>query len=532
MLHHLVLVGSRSSNDRFRHGSAVKEYVNSQSSIPIDSGEDMQSRSSQPEAIAITESETYQTLLARAHRRTGGVPPESIVRHVLSVTQGGDWPVQRDALEAVLRRCASAHTDEIQIVGRPRGRPLGLYATRRRGSRARPYRTLLRRIEPLDGSCECADFLRNSLGLCKHLVAVLEHVASKRRRGDVERESAPEPAPLRWDPVRPLTGPGDWLARVRWVDGTPDRGLRRWLRPANGNGWTVAVPEASQQRLALVDRLLAALRDGDGEPALHALLQRRARATRAPDPDREHPEAPAPGAAHPQAIALSLSARRRRAVLRARAPAPGRRHGSRQDRAGDRRLPRPLAHRPRPPRPDRRARRAQAAVAARVAALHRRSRHRRRRHARPAPRRVRGVPARIPPRQLRAAPPRPRHRSRVEAGPRRARRGPADQELGDEDRALREAAGSAVPPGADRHADGEPARRAGLDRRVGRRPGAGAEVAPGRVAHHARGRKRGDRRRPQPRYAADAARPCMVRRVRQEVLAQLPARTDTRFPSR
>src|SRR5881409_1494462 len=132
----------------------------------------------EPEAIAITESETYRTLLARAHRRTGGVPPERLVRHVLSVTHGGDWPVQRDALDAALRRCASTHSDEIQIVGLPRGR-LGLYATRRRESRARPYRTLLRRIEPLDGSCECADFLRNSLGLCKHLVAVVEEVVSK-----------------------------------------------------------------------------------------------------------------------------------------------------------------------------------------------------------------------------------------------------------------------------------------------------------------------------------------------------------------
>jgi hypothetical protein len=233
----------------------------------------MQSRSSQLDAIGITESETYQALLARAHRRTGGVPHESIVRHVLLVTRGGDWPVQRDALDAVLRRCASTHADEIQIVERPRGQRLGLYATRRHGSRARPYRTLLRRIEPLDGSCECADFLRNSLGLCKHLVAVLEHVVSKRRRGDVERTSVPEPVPLRWDPVRPLTGLGDWLARIRWVDGTPARDLRRWLRPADGHGWTVAVPEASQQRLALVDRLLAALPDGNGEPALHALLQ-------------------------------------------------------------------------------------------------------------------------------------------------------------------------------------------------------------------------------------------------------------------
>src|SRR6266852_7648317 len=94
--------------------------------------DDMQSQSSQLDAIAITESETYQTLLARAHRRTGAVPPERLVRHVLSVTQGGDWPVQRDALDAMLRRCASTHTDEIHIVRRPPGRPPGLYATRRR----------------------------------------------------------------------------------------------------------------------------------------------------------------------------------------------------------------------------------------------------------------------------------------------------------------------------------------------------------------------------------------------------------------
>ena len=247
----------------------------------------MQSRSSHPgvpaartlrggvesEAVAPTESETYQTLLGRAQRRTGAVPPERIVRHVLSVTHGGDWPVQRDALDAVLRRCASARTDEIQIVRRPPGRLRGLYATRRRGSRARPYRTLLRRIEPLDGSCDCADFVRNSLGLCKHLIAVLEHVVSKQRRGDVERESAPEPAPLRWDPVRPLAGPGDWLARIRWVDGRPHRDLRRRLRLANEDGWIVVVPGAPPQRLALVDRLLATLRDGNGEPALHALLQ-------------------------------------------------------------------------------------------------------------------------------------------------------------------------------------------------------------------------------------------------------------------
>jgi hypothetical protein len=243
----------------------------------------MQSRSSQPETVSIAESETCQALLARAKGRTGRVPAERIVRHVLSVTRGGDWPVQRDALDAVLRRCASAHTDEIQIVGRPPDGLPGLYATRRAGSLARPYRTLLRRSEPLDGNCDCADFLRNSLGLCKHLIAVLAEVVSKRSGTGVRREPAAAP-PLRWDPVRPLNGPGDWLARVHWVPATPDRELRRWLRPANGrlqvgapaaaNGWAIAIPQTPQQRLALVDRLLDVLRGGEAEPALHALLQR------------------------------------------------------------------------------------------------------------------------------------------------------------------------------------------------------------------------------------------------------------------
>jgi hypothetical protein len=229
------------------------------------------------------ETEAYQTLLARAQRRTGRVPPELIAGHILSVTRGADWPVRRDALEALLRRFAFGRTDRLQIVARPpKGRRLGLYATRRPGSPARPYRTLLRRIEPsggrashpIEGSCDCADFLRSSLGLCKHLLTVLEDVASRRAGLDeAGREPIPNSSPLRWDPVRPLTGPGDWLARIRWVAGLPDRDLRRWFRPADGDRWTLDVPATPEARLAVVDALLGALGHGRAEPALHALLQ-------------------------------------------------------------------------------------------------------------------------------------------------------------------------------------------------------------------------------------------------------------------
>jgi hypothetical protein len=221
------------------------------------------------------DTEAYQTLLARAHRRTGRVPAELVVRHVLAVTRGGDWPVQRDALEALLRRLASGRADRLEIVTRPANRQrLGFYATRRPGSPARPYRTLLRRIEPLDASCDCPDFLRSSLGLCKHLLAVLEDVAATRGGLDAAaREPDPTSSALRWDPVRPLTGAGDWLARIFSAGGRPDGDLRRWFRPASAGRWTLQVPATRGARHAAVEALLAALGAGPVEPALHALLQ-------------------------------------------------------------------------------------------------------------------------------------------------------------------------------------------------------------------------------------------------------------------
>lgn len=59
------------------------------------------------------ETEAYQTLLALAQRRTGRVPPELIARHILSMTRGADWPVQRDAHEAMLRRLAFGRADQL-----------------------------------------------------------------------------------------------------------------------------------------------------------------------------------------------------------------------------------------------------------------------------------------------------------------------------------------------------------------------------------------------------------------------------------
>jgi SNF2 domain-containing protein len=108
---------------------------------------------------------------------------------------------------------------------------------------------------------------------------VLEDVASSPRTLDKARaEPIPSVSPLRWNPIRPLTGPGDWLAQIRWVNGNPDRRLRRWLHPAQAGGFALNVPAEPERRLALVDDLLGSARDGDGDPALHAVLREDRRA--------------------------------------------------------------------------------------------------------------------------------------------------------------------------------------------------------------------------------------------------------------
>jgi len=137
----------------------------------------------------LASTETYETLTAAARRRTGAIPHELFVRQALGAAPGGDWPVQRDGLEALVRRRGFCRRDGLRVHGRPpKGQVLGVYATRRPGVRGRansvtrrPYRTLLLGVDPLVTSCDCPDFQRNALGLCKHGMAVLEHLAEHPR---------------------------------------------------------------------------------------------------------------------------------------------------------------------------------------------------------------------------------------------------------------------------------------------------------------------------------------------------------------
>ena len=225
--------------------------------------------------------EAYEQLLARARSKIfDPLPPERIVNHVLAIVEPqSGWPVQREALEALIRRMAFARRDGLRVASKPPGgHSFGLYAVRRPREKPRPYRTLLRGVDPIDGSCDCPDFLRNSLGLCKHLLVVLCSLAAQPRVWDRALRTAPlPPTPRRggviWNPVRPLEGNAPWLERVEWQDGASTRGtprIKSWLG-ARSKGNRVRAP------LELVKELRATLRaqrgDSIPDPALVRLVE-------------------------------------------------------------------------------------------------------------------------------------------------------------------------------------------------------------------------------------------------------------------
>jgi len=124
------------------------------------------------------DAEAYETLVQIAGPRTLHIPADLLARCVLALPGEWDWPVRRAALEAILRRVASIRAQEIAVVEGPRGGPWGRYVLGRAGAEgALPYDVRLASLVPVRGSCDCADFLRGALGLCKHLLAILEHLA-------------------------------------------------------------------------------------------------------------------------------------------------------------------------------------------------------------------------------------------------------------------------------------------------------------------------------------------------------------------
>ena len=227
-------------------------------------------------------------MVSSARRRFGAVPAELVVDHVLAMTERTDFAVRDAALAALVRRMSFALRDGLCVLGRPpRGATLGPYSTARARARAprarrtagdtprvqRPYVTSLDSLRPLSGSCDCPDFVRSSLGLCKHLLIVLDavHRAGVPAEIDSPRKRKPRAAQARrarlsWSPSLPLQGPLDRAAGLRLE--LPPQADRAPLPPAILHGFEVrpeglalraAALEDSGARVALLERLHRAI---------------------------------------------------------------------------------------------------------------------------------------------------------------------------------------------------------------------------------------------------------------------------------
>jgi hypothetical protein len=200
------------------------------------------------------DSEAREVLRAQARGHTGKISADLVVTHLLKVTAGGDFSLRSSAMDAVLRRIQSTQEEAggwTQKGARQRG-TLGLRQVVT--SRRTTYRVQVRNFAGLEGSCECADFARNSLGLCKHLWWVLEQGFDSRGRSP---EGVLPPPTLMWNPIRPLVGAAHWLERVSWTKPAMDPSLKRWFICA-GEDWRIRpeLAKTDDRRMELVTSLL------------------------------------------------------------------------------------------------------------------------------------------------------------------------------------------------------------------------------------------------------------------------------------
>ncbi len=195
--------------------------------------------------VPVEETEAYHELMSRVGRRTGTLPADLLVRHVLGCVPASEWPTRVEAMDATPRRLESAQKDKLRVESRPaEGRLLGMYVTRRPGSGSRPYSTALHGVDPVQGRCDCPDFVKNSLGVCKHILVVIDHLYQRPRLLQQAKKEQEWGDPqigngLSWNPIRPLTGLGDWLDRVVWrgdvEPSTSKRGRHESRRRSSGS---------------------------------------------------------------------------------------------------------------------------------------------------------------------------------------------------------------------------------------------------------------------------------------------------------
>ncbi|MCA8961609.1 MAG: DEAD/DEAH box helicase, partial [Planctomycetes bacterium] len=152
------------------------------------------------------------------------------------------FTVQRAALEAAVARWKDRRAESLVVAGDPTS--LCDHRVHREGLETIFDRVRLRSLEPLDASCSCRDYSRNSLGLCRHILAVVATIFDRPRvlAAWRRRPSMPKSG-WTWDPIDRLTDHVGPLARLEWNGSTPPAWARSLVEPSQvDDGTTVLRP--------------------------------------------------------------------------------------------------------------------------------------------------------------------------------------------------------------------------------------------------------------------------------------------------
>ena len=221
-----------------------------------------------------SDSEALETLKQIAGRRTLPIPVEMLVRHTLALPGPWDWPVRRAAFDALLRRLASARSQELAVIESPRRGHFGRYTLGSpQAAGLLPYDLRLLSFDPIEARCDCPDFLRSSLGLCKHVLAVVDQLARKPREWKAALEAPRIASPnLSWDATLVPAGPFDPLSALVLL--SPADGLSRLFHAGKEGRRHLANLHAAdpQARLRLVCELQKFVKGAAADPAARAVL--------------------------------------------------------------------------------------------------------------------------------------------------------------------------------------------------------------------------------------------------------------------
>ncbi len=188
-------------------------------------------------------------LLSGLRRNRVGVPPHALVDLALAAAQGAHHGVAQAALAALEARLAQIGGEDLRVADRVAWAPGAWVVRTRRGRGApRPWSVLVTGLDPLELSCDCDDYLKSSLGACKHgLVVAASLLRDTARRPGSRAARARDALPrLAWDPRRAIEGPGLWLEglRHRPAGDTDPLGARLRRQAAPRGGWWTPVADA------------------------------------------------------------------------------------------------------------------------------------------------------------------------------------------------------------------------------------------------------------------------------------------------